>query len=166
MRTPSAQLPVPGSGAVYRIPLPAPGPPYDDRAGADPGPPVPVFPAEDPVPVVPVPRPDGPRWPGQFAQALAETLTGARASRQIASWTTERARRQIQQLGPALRTHQRPLVRRVITCEPGPGVVEMTVIVTIGDRTRALAVRLERARPGRDRPGPRQEWLCTAIEAA
>jgi Family of unknown function (DUF6459) len=49
-------------------------------------------------------------------------------------------------------------------------VVEMTVIVAIGTRTRAMAVRLERADPGdagHGRP-PRypDSWVCTAIEAA
>jgi hypothetical protein len=49
---------------------------------------------------------------------------------------------------------------------PRSGVVEMTVIVTIGPRVRAIAVRLEQSDPGRpgdDRDG---RWLCTAIEAA
>jgi Family of unknown function (DUF6459) len=179
--------PLPDSFAVHRIPLPAAVPPYDDRdrpdgraadplpAGAGPrdravpGPgrpplPVPGWPAAVPLSAA------GPQWPSQFAQALAETLAGSRPSRQITSWTTEQARRRIRQLGPALRAQQRPLVRRVLTSEPEPGVVEMTVIVTVGGRTRALAVRLERTRPGRERPGrdPGRppEWLCTAIEAA
>jgi Family of unknown function (DUF6459) len=179
-----------GAFAVYRIPLPASVPPYDDRepslrepplseparseaARSEPARSEPALrPLADPLPSGPgwpmaAPAPaGGPQWPGQFAQALAETLAGSRASQQISSWTTEQARRRIRQLGPVLRAQQRPLVRRVITTEPGPGVVEMTVIVTVGRRTRALAVRLERARPGRGRPGRDQAWLCTAIEAA
>jgi Family of unknown function (DUF6459) len=177
--------PDPDSFAVHRIPLPASVPPYDDwepalrepallkpqlRPLADPLPPGPGGPTARPAPAGwpkagPAPA-GGPQWAGQFAQALAETLAGARASQQISSWTTEQARRRIRQLGPVLRAQQRPLVRRVITTEPGPGVMEMTVIVTVGRRTRALAVRLERARPGHGRPGRDEAWLCTAIEAA
>jgi hypothetical protein len=58
----------------------------------------------------------------------------------------------------------------VLTSHPGPGVAELTVIVGIGPRIRALAVRLEQAarisqpaRPGKCQPG---KWLCTDIEAA
>jgi hypothetical protein len=81
-------------------------------------------------------------------------------------WTTEQVRKRIRQLGPMLRASQRPRLRRVVTSEPDPDVVEMTVILGIGPRARALAVRLER--PGRDEARPDQErpWLCTDIEAA
>jgi hypothetical protein len=50
-------------------------------------------------------------------------------------------------------------VLRVLTARPAPGVIEMTLIAVIGQRTRALAVRLEH--------GPQaQQWQCTDIEAA
>ncbi len=108
-------------------------------------------------------------WPGRFAQVLAETLAGARPPRQIAPWTTDRARRHIQRLGPLLAAGQQPRVRRVVTFRPTADVVEMTVIVGVGPRVRALAVRLERdsprlASPGRDAQAAR--WVCTAVEAA
>jgi hypothetical protein len=114
-------------------------------------------------------------WPSQFAQVLAETLAGSRPAQQVRPWTTEQARKRIRQLGPVLQASQRPRVRRVLTSQPRPGVVEMTVIVAIGPRTRALAVRLEHIGPGGvapDRAGrPRtgrdpESWVCTAIEAA
>jgi Family of unknown function (DUF6459) len=105
-------------------------------------------------------------WPSQFAQALAEALAGARPARQVQPWTTEQTRRRIRQLGPLLQADQRPRVRRVRTSVPGPGVVEMTVIIGIGPRVRALAVRLEQAGPDRAHPGRPRQWLCTAIEAA
>jgi hypothetical protein len=68
-------------------------------------------------------------------------------------------------------------VRRVIVSSPVQGVIEMTVIVDLGDRSRAVAVRLERPSPGdvrnstqpgpyRRQPPPAGGWLCTAIEAA
>jgi len=101
---------------------------------------------------VPAPRSavHGP-WPSQFAQVLAETLAGSRPPRQIVPWTTEQTRKRISQLGPLLATAQQPRVRRVIVTCPAPDVLEMTIIVSMGQRVRALAVRLERiraARPG------------------
>jgi hypothetical protein len=110
-----------------------------------------------------------PGWPGTFAQVLAETLAGARPPGQIVPWTTERARRHIQRLGPLLAAREQPRVRRVVTFRPCAGVVEMTVIVGIGPRVRALAVRLERAGPRQASPGRDAQaarWVCTAVEAA
>jgi hypothetical protein len=42
----------------------------------------------------------------------------------------------------------------------------MTVVIGVGPRTRAIAVRLERARPSPARPGQGRPWICTVIEAA
>jgi hypothetical protein len=115
-----------------------------------------------------------PGWPSQFAQVLAETLAGARPPGQIVPWTTQRARSNIQRLGPTLTSgqptaRQRPLVRRVVTSQPRCDVLEMTVIVGFGPRIRALAVRLERSTPRSASPGHAARvarWLCTAVEAA
>jgi hypothetical protein len=115
-----------------------------------------------------------PGWPSQFAQVLAETLAGARPPGQIVPWTTQRARSNIQRLGPTLTSgqptaRQRPLVRRVVTSQPSRDVLEMTVIVGFGPRIRALAVRLERSTPRSAAPGHAARvarWLCTAVEAA
>jgi hypothetical protein len=60
-------------------------------------------------------------------------------------------------------------VRRVVTFRPTSDAVEMTVIVSVGPKVRAIAVRLERdgprvASPGRDaRPA---RWVAVAVEAA
>jgi hypothetical protein len=105
---------------------------------------------------------------------LAETLAGARPPGQIVPWTTQRARSNIQRLGPTLTAgqptaRQRPLVRRVVTSRPSCDVLEMTVIVGFGPRIRALAVRLERSTPRSAAPGQAARaarWLCTAVEAA
>jgi hypothetical protein len=108
-------------------------------------------------------------WARQFAHLLSEALAGARPVRQILPWTTERARFQLDRLIPLFRGGRRPRVLRVITTRPARDVIEMTVVVGLEQRTRALAVRLERtgqaARPSKaSAAGPR--WLCTAIEAA
>ena len=128
-------------------------------------------------------------WARQFALLLSEALGGARPVRQILPWTTERAGLQLDRLMPLFRGGRLPRVLRVITTRPTRDVIEMTVVVGLERRTRALAVRLERtdpadqngrryqnarltqaagSRPAQHRraaqPGPR--WLCTAVEAA
>ena len=112
-----------------------------------------------------------PGWPSLFAQVLAETLAGSRPAGQIVPWTTQRARSNIQRLGPTLAAgqptaRQRPLVRRVVTSQPSSDVLEMTVIVGFGPRIRALAVRLELSEPRGIPAGRPPRWLCTAVEAA
>jgi Family of unknown function (DUF6459) len=102
-------------------------------------------------------------WPSQFAQVLAETLAGSRPPDQISTWTTEQARRRIRQLAPVLAAASRPRIRRVIVTSPVGGVLEMAVVVGLGGRVRALAIRLELARPTSGGDG---HWLCTAVEAA
>ena len=130
-----------------------PGSPEPGRPGSRGGPPSPA---------------PSPGWPGQFAQALAETLAGSRPPRQLVPWTTERARERIQRLGPQLSAGQQPRVRRVVTFHPTADTLEMTVVVAFGKRVRALAVRLERTsgRPSAaGHPAP-TGWLCTTVEAA
>lgn len=105
-------------------------------------------------------------WPSQFAQALAETLAGTRPQSQLAPWISVQARRRIRRLRPVMSTASQPYasqprLRRVIITSPAAGVLEMTVVIGLGQRVRALAVRLEHS----DSPAePR--WHCTAIEAA
>jgi hypothetical protein len=126
-------------------------------------------------------------WARQFARLLVETLAGARPLRQLLPWISDRARVQMRRVAPVLRSGQRPRVVRVLLSQPKHGVLEMTVIVTLGPRTRALALRLEAVRPdtrcldtrcpetrhpeatrptGARRPVEPSRWLCTEIEAA
>lgn len=185
--------PLPDAQAIRTCLVPEAAPPYDDAAAADaiahvtergqraavggiaghPSQPGRAHPAPSQAAV-------SGRWPSQFAQVLAETLAGSRPARQIRPWTTEQARKRINELGPMLSAARQPRVRRVIVTSPAQGVLEMTVIVDFGARARAVAVRLERPSP----PSPRatacqpdtvacrperptaSSWLCTAIEAA
>jgi hypothetical protein len=116
-------------------------------------------------------------WSWRFALLLTETLAGARPLRQLLPWTAERARGHLDRLMPLFSGGQRPRVQRVITSRPTRDAIEMTLVVGVGARTRAIAVRLERVRrpasaghapatrPGTAaRTAPR--WLCTDIEAA
>ncbi|MHB1875068.1 MAG: Rv3235 family protein [Streptosporangiaceae bacterium] len=174
-RRPAARGPRPAS--VRSIPVPDVAPPYDD---ARPPRRAPRRAAETPIqpqrlaPAAPGGQSADP-WPGRFAQVLAETLAGTRPARQIEPWTSQRARERISRLGPMLATGDRPRIRRLIASSPAGGVLEMTVIIGLGSRVLALAVRLERTdgqprcgagRPGRG-PGPRTgPWRCTAVETA
>ncbi len=126
------------------------------------------------------PAEGGHLWPRQFAVLLAEALTGVRPVRQVQPWLSQRGSLHLHQLLPLFSGGQGARVRRVMTTQPTPDVIEMTLIVAIGPRTRALAARLALAEPAR-RAGWREKlparpaqacsaapvrWLCTDIEAA
>jgi hypothetical protein len=106
-------------------------------------------------------------WSRQFAQVVAEILAGARSPRQLAPWTTERVRDRISLLIQTLIPGHRPRIRRIVTSRPAAHVVEMTVVLSFGPRSRALALRLEQL-PGREPapglPARPARWLCTEIE--
>ena len=106
-------------------------------------------------------------WSKQFAQVVAEILAGARSPRQIAPWTTERVRDRIILLTQTLSAGQKPRIRRIVTSRPAALVVEMTVVLSFGPRSRALALRIEQLPGRRSSPGlPARpaRWLCTEIE--
>jgi hypothetical protein len=107
-------------------------------------------------------------WPRQFAQVMVEILAGVRPARQIVPWTTDRVRARIRHLGPVLAADRRPVIKRIVTSRPTARVVEMTVIVSSGPRSRALAMRFEHvaARPAAPGvPARPARWLCTELEA-
>jgi hypothetical protein len=122
----------------------------------------------------------GHAWSRQFAVLLAESLTGARPVRHILPWLSQRGTAHLYRLLPRFNGGQGARIQRIMTAQPSPDVLEMTLIVTVGPRTRALAVRLARAEPTPQLPWrgalPAQtsdarsaasaRWLCTDIEAA
>jgi hypothetical protein len=106
-------------------------------------------------------------WPRQFAQVMVEILAGVRPQRQIDPLATDRVRAQIRHLGPVLAAERRPRIQRVVTSRPATGVMEMTVVVSFGPRSRALAMRLEYVAPREAAPGQPARparWLCTELE--
>jgi hypothetical protein len=127
------------------------------------------------------PADGGQAWPRQFAVLLAEALTGDRPAHQIRPWLSQRSSAHLQRLMPLFGSGQGARIQRVMTTQPTPDVIEMTLIVAVGPRIRALAVRLTLAsaesRPRwrenlptrtaepRSAPPPAR-WLCTDIEAA
>jgi hypothetical protein len=105
--------------------------------------------------------------PRQFAQVIVEILAGSRPLRQAVGWTTDRVRAQIGDLTQVLTSDQRPRIRRIVTSQPTASVVEMTVVVNFGQRSRALAMRFEHMparRPAPGLPARPARWLCTEIE--
>src|ERR1700678_1275235 len=96
-------------------------------------------------------------WPRHFARLLTEVLSGCRPAQQIMPWLTQRARFHLRRLGPSFNSGQRLRVLRVLASQPSATVVEMSVIVGAGNRTRALALRLEQAIV----PVQPARWLCT-----
>jgi hypothetical protein len=106
-------------------------------------------------------------WPRQFAQVMVEILAGVRPQRQVVPWTTDRVRARIRHLGPVLAADRRPRIQRVVTSRPTACVVEMTVVVSFGPRSRALAMRFEHVAARQAAPGlPARpaRWLCTELE--
>jgi hypothetical protein len=168
--------------------VPSTAPPYDDEllpttaprpdrhplTSSQPGPAARPTPGGRPVPSgqrgpASQPAADRPAFATKFAQVLVESLAGTRPPRQLASWTTERAKSRIQRMGPLLAAGHRPQLRRVVAHHPAPDVIEMTIIIAVGPRTRALAIRLQHFPPPRTAPSqPRRpgKWICTDIEAA
>lgn len=90
----------------------------------------------------------------RLALLACEILAGTRNLDQIARWVTEDVYRLIAERSVAAKRQRaqatdanlkRPLVRVSSShvCEPRDGIVEGVVLVTIGPRMRAVAIRLE-----------------------
>ncbi len=102
-------------------------------------------------------------WAGRFAQAVVEVLGGDRPLGQLVRWTSHRVYLELerrlailhrtQDAGRRLRT-VRPQVLSVHVFHPTPVSAEVSVHVRHGQRSRAIAARLELVR-GR--------WQCTAL---
>jgi Family of unknown function (DUF6459) len=107
-------------------------------------------------------------WPRRLAVVIVEVLAGVRPDRQLVVLATDRVRARVAGLAPLLACDQRPRITRIVTSRPAARVVEMTVVVNFGPRSRALALRVEHmaARPAAPGwPARPARWLCTAIEA-
>ena len=103
-------------------------------------------------------------WSARFAQAVVEVLGGDRPLTQLVRWTTSRVYadlgRRVRILGRTSPASQRlrtirPQVRSVHVFQPTPETAEVSVHVRHGQRSRALAARLEL---------DEERWQCTALE--
>jgi hypothetical protein len=162
------------------VPAPSVEPPFDTAPDWLPAPrrhqPLQLaFDLPDTMPMLPLPRcaalpsarpepldRDPRRWSATFAQALLETLTGARPVAQLATWTTRPVHGLIERRAAlaAARGRQEPgghnaRLGQLHLCRPSALVVEVAAAIHWADHARALAFRLE-SRGGR--------WVCTALE--
>ena len=103
-------------------------------------------------------------WAARFAQATVEVLGGDRPLAQLLRWTSAGVYQDLDRrvrilartaAAPQRRRAIRPQVRSVHVSHPQPDSAEVSVHVRYGDRSRALAARLER-RNGR--------WTCVALQ--
>ena len=103
-------------------------------------------------------------WAARFAQAVVEVLGGDRPVTQLVRWTSKRVYadlgRRVRILGRTSPVTQRlrtvrPQVRSVHVFHPTADTAEVSVHVRHGQRSRALAARLE-LDDGR--------WQCTALQ--
>jgi hypothetical protein len=102
-------------------------------------------------------------WSARFAQAVVESIGGDRPVSQLLRWTSRTVYQDLErrvQLVRIARTDGRarvvrPQVKSVHVFLPIPGCAEVSVHVRHGQRSRALAARLERRQ---------DRWVCTALE--
>ena len=102
--------------------------------------------------------PEPRRWAARLAQAIIETLHGHRPVQQLLRWTDDAVYSSIAERlssRPRQRLGVRPMIRTIRVCNPTDGIAEASVVVEVGRRCRALAMRLE---------GLDGQWRCTALE--
>lgn len=108
-------------------------------------------------------------WSHRYAQAAVEIVNGDRPASQLVRWTdptvyadlvrraeiVARAGVRTPGQGRPRRPLVRPVVRSVHSCFISRGIVEVSVHLRCGARSRALAIRFER---------DADRWICTALE--
>ncbi|WP_240506623.1 Rv3235 family protein [Thermoactinospora rubra] len=92
-----------------------------------------------------------------LGQALAEVLAGRRPPSSVADRLTDRAYRDLLRAGRMIAATRPPFVGTPHVKEPADGALELCMLVHCGDRSRVLALRLERRGV---------QWLCTDFETA
>jgi hypothetical protein len=112
------------------------------------------------------PRLKNPReWAGRMARALAEVAIGARPPGQLSAHVQRDELARLARRGQWVARHpsarnQRGIarlrvVRKVVVCPVADGVVECAVVLDVGQRAQAVALRME------DVNG---HWLVTAVQ--
>ncbi len=101
-------------------------------------------------------RPDPHRWAAGLVQSLLEVIAGDRPPQQVMRWLDTSVYDGLQ---AALRSHPRRsgppgIVRSVHVCRPHDDAAEVSVVVGVGARVRAVALRLE---------GVGNRWRCTRL---
>lgn len=145
---PPPSLRIVGAGTPAGTPAGAPGEAHDPALAR--------FIERQPTSADQLPEPR--RWSARLAQAIVETLHGHRPVQQLLRWTDDAVYSSIAQRlssRPRPRLGVRPVIRTIRVCHPTDGVTEASVVVEVGRRCRALALRLE---------GLDGQWRCTALE--
>lgn len=117
-------------------------------------------------------------WSERLASAVLEVVDGVRPPTQLLRWSSPEvydalSRRHLRSVRRRTDSrhegrpdpnadpphpvagHRRPLVRRVVVCQPADGVAEVSVVAQHGGRVRALALRLE---------GLDHRWVLTVVQ--
>lgn len=103
-------------------------------------------------------------WSGRLVQAVVEVLGGDRPLSQLLRWTSQAVYHDLDRRVKVLRNRSaptarpravRPQVRSVHVFQPTPDSAEVSAHVRYGQRSRAIAARLE---------WRRGHWLCTAMQ--
>jgi hypothetical protein len=94
------------------------------------------------------PLPDPRRLVGPLAQAIAEVLMGARPPQQLSEIATLEVLAMLERNAGRLRPRgtgvpRRPRVSSLRLCEPRRGVLEIAAVIDTGERSRAMALRLQ-----------------------
>jgi hypothetical protein len=108
--------------------------------------------------------PDARAWAGRLVQAVSEVLAGDRPISQLVRFADEAVfadlNRRVRVLGltttaTSRGARERSAVRSVRVCTPARHVAEVAAHVRHGNRSRAIALRMEIRR---------HRWVCTALE--
>lgn len=108
--------------------------------------------------------PDARLWGGRLAQAVSEVLAGDRPISQLVRFTDDQVflelNRRVRLLGlnstaGTRGAKEKSTLRSVRVFMPNPAIAEVAAHVRHGDRSRAVALRLEIRR---------NRWVCTALE--
>jgi hypothetical protein len=101
-------------------------------------------------------------WAARLAQAVVEVVGGQRPVSQLVRWTAADVHRDLERRAVLVRRAAgssprsvRPQVRSVHVCRPTTEVAEVSVHVRHGQRSRAVAMRLEQRS---------DRWVCTVLE--
>ncbi|ANS78407.1 hypothetical protein SGUI_1011 [Serinicoccus hydrothermalis] len=103
--------------------------------------------------------PEAGPWADRMLRAVLEVCAGSRPVEQLSRWMSgdvrDRVARRAQLARRRTVRHRPPRVRALLTCHPADGVCELSAVVVLDGRVRALAVRMS---------GVDGRWVITALE--
>ncbi|OLT15252.1 hypothetical protein BJF86_09225 [Serinicoccus sp. CNJ-927] len=103
--------------------------------------------------------PEASAWAERMLRAVLEVCAGSRPVEQLSRWLSPDVRDRIGRRGQLARRragrHRPPRVRTLLTCHPADGVCELSAVILLDGRVRALAVRMS---------GVDGRWVITAFE--